>query len=184
MASSNIKPLQQLLLRSSNEPVSPINTLAVFRLNIKNPKHDPTIILPKTITSFTSKIIAITVKHVAIIADILVLNPSIPSVKFIAFVVPNITNITKGIYKSIGNTIYFLAKGINVSVPKCIPLVKYNVYATEIISNPSILYAGFNPFVSLKTNFLKSSIKPIVPNPIVINSNGRIFLAVSGSLVL
>lgn len=95
MASSNIKPLQQLLLRSNNEPVSPINTLAVFRLNIKNPKHDPTIILPKTITSFTSKIIAITVKHVAIIADILVLNPSIPSVKFIAFVVPSITNITK-----------------------------------------------------------------------------------------
>ena len=169
MASLNIKPLQQLLLRSSNEPVSPINTLAVFKLNIKNPKHEPTIILPNTITSLTSKIIAITVKHVAIIADILVLNPSIPSVRFIAFVVPNITNITKG---------------INVSVPKCIPLVKYNVYATEIISSPNILYAGFNPFVSLKTNFLKSSIKPIVPNPIVINSNGKIFLAVSGSLVL
>ena len=184
MASSNIKPLQQLLLRSNNEPVSPINTLAVFRLNIKNPKHDPTIILPKTITSFTSKIIAITVKHVAIIADILVLNPSIPSVKFIAFVVPSITNITKGIYKSIGNTIYFLAKGINVSVPSFNPSIRYNTYATDITSNPSILYAGFNPFVSLKTNFLKSSIKPIVPNPIVINSNGRIFLAVSGSLVL
>ena len=97
MASSNIKPLQQLLLRSNNEPVSPINTLAVFRLNIKNPKHDPTIILPKTITSFTSKIIAITVKHVAIIADILVLNPSIPSVKFIALVVASITTIENGI---------------------------------------------------------------------------------------
>ena len=151
----NIKAEAMTKPPNASEPVSPINTLAVFRLNIKNPKHDPTIILPKTITSFTSKIIAITVKHVAIIADILVLNPSIPSVKFIAFVVPSITNITKGIYKSIGNTIYFLAKGINVSVPKCIPLVKYNVYATEIISNPSILYAGFNPFVSLKTNFLK-----------------------------
>ena len=139
--------------------------------------------LPKTITSFTSKIMAITVKHVAIIADMLVLNPSIPSVRFIAFVVPSITNITKGMYKSIGSTTYFLAKGIKVSVPKCIPLVRYNVYATEIINNPSILYAGFNPFVSLNTSFLKSSINPIVPKPIVINNNGKIFFAVSGSLV-
>ena len=107
--------------------VSPIKTLAVFKLNIKNPKQAPTIMLPKTIISFTSKTIAITVRHVVIMADILVLKPSIPSVKFIALVVPSITNITKGIYKSIGSTMYFLANGINVSVPKCIPFVKYNV---------------------------------------------------------
>lgn len=95
-------PLQILLHRSNNEPVSPIKTFAVFKLNIKNPKHAPTIILPNTTISFISKIIAITVKHVVIIADIEVLRPSIPSVKLIAFVVPNITNITNGIYKLIG----------------------------------------------------------------------------------
>lgn len=95
-------PLQILLHRSSNEPVSPIKTFAVFKLKIKNPKHAPTIMLPNTTISLTSKIIAITVKHVVIMADIDVLNPSIPSVKLTAFVVPSITNITNGIYKLIG----------------------------------------------------------------------------------
>ena len=79
-------PWQKLLLRNNSEPVSPINTFAVFKLNIKNPKHAPIIMLPKTIISFTSNIIAITVKHVVIIADTDVLSPSIPSVKFTAFV--------------------------------------------------------------------------------------------------
>ena len=60
---------------SSKDPVSPINTFAVFKLNIKNPKHAPTIILPNTITSFISNIIAITVKHVVIIAETDVLSP-------------------------------------------------------------------------------------------------------------
>ena len=78
--------------------------MAVFKLNIKNPKHAPITMLPKTTISFTSNIIATTVKHVVIIAEILVLNPSIPSVKFTAFVVPNITNITKGPNKLIGKT--------------------------------------------------------------------------------
>ena len=67
--------LLQLHLRSSSEPVSPINTFAVFKLNIKNPKHAPTIMLPKTTISFISRIIAITVKHVVIIAEIEVLKP-------------------------------------------------------------------------------------------------------------
>ena len=62
------------------------------------------------------------------------------------------------------------------------PFVKYNVYTTDITKSPSILYAGFNPFVFFNTNFLKSSTNPIIPNPIVINSNGNIFLATSGSL--
>ena len=82
--------------------MSPINTFAVFRLNIKNPKHAPIIILPKTVISFTSSIIAITVKHAVIIAETDVLSPSIPSVRFTAFVVASITNITNGIYKLIG----------------------------------------------------------------------------------
>ena len=96
--------LLKLLHRNNNDPVSPINTFAVFKLNIKNPKHAPTIILPNTIISFTSNIIPITVKHVVIIADTDVLSPSIPSVKFTAFVVASITNITNGIYKLIGNS--------------------------------------------------------------------------------
>ena len=92
-------PLLKLHLRSSNEPVSPINTLAVFKLKIKNPRHAPTIILPNTTISFTSKIIAITVKHVVIIAATLVLSPSIPSVRFTALVVPSITKMQK-VYKT------------------------------------------------------------------------------------
>ena len=52
-----------------------MNTFAVFRLNIKNPKHAPTIILPNTTISFMSNIIAITVKHVVIIAETAVLSP-------------------------------------------------------------------------------------------------------------
>ena len=60
---------------NNKEPVSPINTFAVFKLNIKNPKHAPIIMLPNTIISFISRIIAITVKHVVIIADIDVLSP-------------------------------------------------------------------------------------------------------------
>ena len=67
--------LLQLHLRSKSEPVSPINTLAVFKLNIKNPKHAPTIMLPNTTISLISKIIAITVRHVVIIADTDVLSP-------------------------------------------------------------------------------------------------------------
>ena len=104
MAFLSIMLLQILLRPSNSDPVSPINTFAVFKLKIKNPKHAPIIILPKTTISFTSSIIAITVKHVVIIAETLVLSPSIPSVKLTAFVVPNITNMTNGIYKLIGNT--------------------------------------------------------------------------------
>ena len=85
-------------------------------MKIKNPRHAPTIILPNTIISFISKIIAITVKHVTIIAETLVLNPSIPSVKFTAFVVPNITNMANGIYTHVDNVIYVLAHGIKVCV--------------------------------------------------------------------
>ena len=40
----------------------------------------------------------------------------------------------------------------------------------------SILYAGLSPFVSLKTNFLKSSKKPTNPNPIIIIVSGSIAL--------
>ena len=126
----------------------------MFKLNIKNPKQAPTIILPNTTISFTSNIIAITVKHVVIIAATLALNPSIPSVKLTAFVVASITKIANGIYTKTGKTTSVFIKGIIVLVPKFIPLNKYNVNSTDIISNPSILLDGFKPFVFFKTNFL------------------------------
>ena len=162
---------------NNNEPVSPIIIFAGFKLNTKNPKHTPTTILPKTTISLISNIIAITVKHVTIIADILAPNPSIPSVKFTAFVVPNITNIANGINNHIGSGILIFKKGIIVSVPRFSPSIKYSTYSTDTISNPSILYFGLNPFVFLNTTFLKSSIKPIIPNPNVINNNGKILFA-------
>ena len=87
----------QLFLRNNNEPVSPIITLAVCKLNNKNPKHEPTTTLPKTVTSFTSNIIATTVMKVIMMALTLLANPSTPSVKFTAFVVANITKIANGI---------------------------------------------------------------------------------------
>ena len=87
----------QLFLRKSNEPVSPIITLAVCKLNTKNPKHAPTTTPPNTVISFMSSIIATTVKNVIIIAQTLLASPSTPSVKFTAFVVPSITNIANGI---------------------------------------------------------------------------------------
>ena len=45
------------------------------------------------------------------------------------------------------------------------------------INNPNIFKAGFSPSVLFSTNFLKSSTKPISPNPIVAASNGIKFLA-------
>ena len=41
----------RLLLRSNNEPVSPINTFAGCKLNIKNPNVAPITILPNIDTS-------------------------------------------------------------------------------------------------------------------------------------
>lgn len=68
-----------------NEPVSPINIFAGFKLNNKNPKHVPIVILPNTTISFILNIIPITVRQVNISAVTLVASPSIPSVRFTAF---------------------------------------------------------------------------------------------------
>ena len=135
---------------NNSEPVSPINTCAVFKLNIKNPKHAPIIMLPNTTISFTSKMIATTVRHVVIIAAILVLNPSIPSVKLTAFVVASITKIANGIYANTGNINSCFINGIIVDVPKLAPFNKYKVNKTDIISSPIILLDGFNPMVFFK----------------------------------
>ena len=86
----------------SNEPVSPINTLAGCKLNIKNPNIAPITQLANTDTSGIPKIIPITARHVIIIALTLDDKPSIPSVKFTAFVVANITIMANGIYIYIG----------------------------------------------------------------------------------
>ena len=84
---------------NKREPVSPINTFAGCKLNIKNPNTAPITMLPNTDISGLPIIIPITVKQVNIIALTLEAKPSIPSVKFTAFVVPNITIMANGIYK-------------------------------------------------------------------------------------
>ena len=94
-------------------------------LNIKNPKHPPVTTLPNTVISFTSSKIATTVNNVTIIAVILDARPSIPSVKFIAFVAPNIINMVNGTYSHIGNVIYSFNIGTYVSSPKFNILVIY-----------------------------------------------------------
>ena len=53
------------------------------------------------------------------------------------------------------------------------------VYATATINNPIILAFGLNPFVFFNTNFLKSSIKPINPNPTATPINGKSAVATS-----
>ena len=97
---------------SINDPVSPINTFAGCKLNIKNPNVAPITILPNIDTSYTWLLIPITVKHVIIIAETLEDNPSIPSVRFTAFVVASTTIIASGIYKNSGIFIYIFKIGI------------------------------------------------------------------------
>ena len=84
-------------LRNNREPVSPINTFAGCKLNIKNPNTAPITILPNIEISVKLYCIPIIVKQVIIIAETLDESPSIPSVKFIALVVANITTIANGI---------------------------------------------------------------------------------------
>ena len=155
-----------------------MNTFAGCKLNSKNAKHIPIKLTPIITISLTPKIIPITVKHVNIIVVTDVLNPSIPSVKLIAFVVPSITNMVNGMYSQIGNVIDVFANGIIKSVPICITFVKYTVNAVAIINSPNILYRGFRPSVFFKINFLKSSTKPTNPNPTVTNISGIKFLAI------
>ena len=102
---------------SSNEPVSPMNTCAGYILNNKNPKLVPIIIDPNIVVSFIFHIIEIMV-NVAIINVVTpVDNPSIPSVKFTAFVVPNITNRAKIIYNHTGIVTNLFKNGMYMSVP-------------------------------------------------------------------
>ena len=97
LAFLNIGLILKLHHRSKSEPVSPIKTFAGCNLNTKNPKVAPITLLPNIETSGTLKVIPIITKHVIISELTLDDNPSIPSVKFIAFVVANITKIANGI---------------------------------------------------------------------------------------
>lgn len=142
MAFLNKEPLQLLHLRRSKDPVSPINIFAGCKLNIKNPKQAPHKIDPKSEISNISYLTAITVRQAIIIIDIEAPSPSIPSVKFTAFVAASITKITNGIYKNAGNIISNFSPGIIVPVPTPI-LIKYNAYITEIISNPKHFISWF-----------------------------------------
>ena len=84
-------------------------------------------------------------------------------------------------YIHIGKVIDVFAKGIIMSVPMSITLVKYTVNIVAIISSPNILYLGFKPSVLFKISFLKSSIKPTIPKPTVTNNNGIKFFATACS---
>ena len=88
--------------------------------------------LPNIITSVIPSFEAITTKHVIIIVVTLVDNPSTPSVKLTAFVVPSITNIAKIMYKDLGILTYIFKIGIYVSVPTCKTFFKYNMYISRV----------------------------------------------------
>ena len=91
------------------EPVSPINTLAGFTLNTKNPIHPPIVAAANVATATslaTNK--ANATKKVDTTAVIPEASPSRPSVKFTALTVPIIMNIIIGTYK--------IPKSINLSV--------------------------------------------------------------------
>ena len=109
---------------SIREPVSPINTLAGWILNIRNPKTAPMTILANIDTSYNCKLIPIIAKQVIIIAHTLDDKPSIPSVKLTAFVAPNMTRIANGIYTKTGIPIYVFIIGIYVCVSIFNPYTK------------------------------------------------------------
>ncbi len=77
--------------------MSPIKIFAGCKLNIKNPRHAPQREHPIITISCTPCFAAITERHAIIIIEIEAPNPSIPSVKFTAFVAASITNIANGI---------------------------------------------------------------------------------------
>ena len=93
------KAIAEITPPNKSEPVSPINTFAGCKLNIRKPNTAPITMLPNTDISGCPNIIPITVKHVSYIPLTLDAKPSIPSVKFTTFLVHKITNIANGIYK-------------------------------------------------------------------------------------
>ena len=74
----------------AREPVSPINTFAGFALKYKNPIQTALTIIPKKVTLREPANIPTTAKATLAIADVPAANPSKPSVKFTALVVPKI----------------------------------------------------------------------------------------------
>lgn len=135
-------PLLLLLLRRRSEPVSPMNIFAGCRLNIKNPKHAPHSTQPNTVISSMPYLAAMTDRHAIIIIEMDAPNPSIPSVRFTAFVAASITNIANGIYISTGIGSSIFSIGIIVPVPKpC--LIRYNAYTIDIMSSPNYFVSWF-----------------------------------------
>ena len=81
---------------SASEPVSPINTLAGYTLNSRNPRSAPT--TAQVIGSIPLLVpIATTVKNVATSTVTLDARPSRPSVKFTPLTVPITTKNINGI---------------------------------------------------------------------------------------
>lgn len=122
--------------------MSPMNIFAGCKLNIKNPKHAPHSTHPKTVISSTPYFAAITERHAMIIIEIDAPNPSIPSVRFTAFVAASIAKIANGIYISTGIGISSFSIGSIVPVPNpC--FIKYSAYAIDIIRSPNYFVCWF-----------------------------------------
>ena len=79
----------------NSEPVSPINTLAGWKLYLKNPKHDPKTVSKRIPISEYPLLKAIIDNPSNIILETHPFKPSTPSVKFTALVTANKTNTEK-----------------------------------------------------------------------------------------
>ena len=128
-------------------PISPINVLAGLKLNGKNPAKAPTkaviIIIAINGDPFNAKIINKQIHEIIEIPDD---NPSNPSIKFIALVIPTIQNIVNVIEKIFPSTIFPSRKG---SV-KLFILIPHATTITAPISCPKSLTYGLIPFISSK----------------------------------
>ena len=100
---------------SASEPVSPMNTLAGYTLNTRNPSSAPT---AAQVTGATPEPvpIATTVKNVAIRAVTDDARPSSPSVKLEPFTVPTTTNIRSSTYAQLLSVTILPVNGMIISL--------------------------------------------------------------------
>ena len=95
----------------ARDPVSPINILAGFLLNTRNPRHPPHTAAQKYEPAAKPYVIPTTEKNKVTRAVDPDARPSSPSVKFTAFVIASITKTINGIYH-IPKSAYISAIGI------------------------------------------------------------------------
>jgi len=135
----NVKPIKF-------EPVSPIKVLAGLKLNGKKPNNAPANAVANIIEiigdSFMMKIIN---RQIDEISEIPVYNPSNPSVKFMALVIP-IIHITVNTFKNTSFIITVLEAGIAI-LSITVPL---RTTANAARSCPINFIIGLIPFLSSK----------------------------------